>query len=98
MLITAAIGYILYVHTKFGRHVCAVGANIKAAKYAGIKVDRIRMLSMTLNGAIAAIAGMGTLAFLGAADPSFGAGSEMMVISSTIIGGASLGYRRVAGA
>ena len=45
---------------------------------------------MTLNGAIAAIAGIGTLAFLGAADPSFGVGSEMMVIASTIIGGASL--------
>lgn len=90
MLLVGVIGYIVYAHTKFGRHVCAVGANIKAAKFAGLKVDRIRMMSMTLNGAIAAIAGMGTLAFLGAADPSFGLGSEMMVIASTIIGGASL--------
>jgi ribose transport system permease protein len=90
MLIVAVIGYILYVHTKFGRHVNAVGANRRAAQYAGLKVDKIRVLSMTLCGAIAAIAGMGTLAFLRAADPSFGAGSEMMVIASTIIGGASL--------
>jgi ribose transport system permease protein len=90
MLLVAIFGYVLYVHTKFGRHVCAVGANRKAAQYAGLNVDRIRILSMTLNGAIAAISGMGTLAFLAAADPSFGAGSEMMVIASTIIGGASL--------
>jgi len=90
LLIVAIVGYIIYNHTKFGRHVCAVGANKKAAKYAGLKVDRVRILSMTINGAIAAIAGMGTLAFLGAADPSFGVGSEMMVIASTIIGGASL--------
>jgi ribose transport system permease protein len=41
-------------------------------------------------GVIAAISGMGTLAFLGAADPSFGSGSEMNVIASTIIGGTSL--------
>jgi len=90
MLIVAVGGYILYMHTKFGRHVCAVGANRRAAQYAGLKVDKIRVLSMTLCGAIAAISGMGTLAFLKAADPSFGAGSEMMVIASTIIGGASL--------
>lgn len=90
MLIVAVIGYVLYVHTKFGRHVCAVGANRRAAQYAGLKVDKIRVLSMTVCGAIAAVSGMGTLAFLKAADPSFGAGSEMMVIASTIIGGASL--------
>ncbi len=90
MLIVTVIGYVLYNHTKFGRHVCAVGANRRAAQYAGLKVDKIRILAMTLCGAIAAISGMGTLSFLKAADPSFGAGSEMMVIASTIIGGASL--------
>lgn len=90
LLIVAVIGNIIYVHTKYGRHVCAVGANTRAAQYAGLKVDKIRVISMTLCGAIAAISGMGTLAFLRAADPSFGAGSEMMVIASTIIGGASL--------
>ncbi len=33
---------------------------------------------------------MGTLAFLGTADPSFGAGSELIVVASAIIGGTSL--------
>jgi ribose transport system permease protein len=90
MLVVALIGYILYNHTAYGRHVCAIGANKQAAKFAGIKVERTRLMTMTLSGITAALAGMGTLAFLGAADPSFGAGSELIVIASAIIGGTSL--------
>ena len=90
MIVVAILGYLLFNHTAFGRHVCAVGANKQAAKYAGIRVDRTRLITMMLNGVIAAISGMGTLAFLGAADPSFGSGSEMNVIASAIIGGTSL--------
>jgi ribose transport system permease protein len=90
MLIVAVIGYILYNHTAYGRHVCAIGANPEAARFAGIKVQRTRLITMTLMGVIAAISGMGTLAFLAAADPSFGAGSELIVIAAVIIGGTSL--------
>jgi|SRR5271157_1346547 len=90
MVIVAIIGYILYSHTSFGRHVCAIGANLQAAKYAGIKVDKNRIIVMTLMGVISAISGMTTFAFLAAADPSIGNGSNMTVIAAAIIGGASL--------
>jgi ribose transport system permease protein len=90
MIVVAIIGYILYTRTAYGRHVCAIGANPEAARFAGIKVQRTRIITMTLMGVIAAISGMGTLAFLAAADPSFGAGSELIVIAAAIIGGTSL--------
>ena len=90
MIVVAIIGYLIFDHTAFGRHVCAIGVNKQAAKFAGIRVDRTRLITMMLMGVIAAISGMGTLAFLGAADPSFGSGSEMNVIASAIIGGTSL--------
>mgnify|MGYP005842781185 CR=1 FL=1 len=90
MVLVGIGGYILYNHSVFGRHVCAVGANRQAAQYAGIKVNQVRLLTMMLSGVICSIAGIAVLSFLGAADPSVGAGSEIMVISAAIIGGASL--------
>lgn len=90
MLVVAVVCYILYNHTAYGRQLCAIGANPTAARFAGIKVQRVRLITMTLMGVIAAIAGMGTLAFLAAADPSFGSGSELIVIAAAIIGGTSL--------
>jgi ribose transport system permease protein len=90
MLVVAAIGHIIFTRTAYGRRVCAIGANPQAAKFAGIKVDQTRLITMTLSGVVCAISGMGTLAFLAAADPSFGSGSEMIVIAATIIGGTSL--------
>lgn len=90
MFLVAIVGYIIYNHSTFGRHVCAVGANREAARYAGINVSRIRLLTMVQMGIICAIAAIGVLGFLKAADPSIGKGSEMSVISAAIIGGASL--------
>jgi ribose transport system permease protein len=90
MVIVGIVGYTLYSHTSFGRQVCAIGANRQAARYSGIHVNRTRLMTMTLSGIICAIAAWGLLAFLKAADPSIGGGSEMLVISSAIIGGTSL--------
>lgn len=90
MVVAGVIGYIIYNHTVFGRQVCAIGANQQAARYSGIKVDRVRLLAMIISGATCGIAALAILSFLGAADPSVGSGSEMLVISAAIIGGTSL--------
>ena len=90
MIGVAIIGYILYNHTSFGRRVCATGANRQAARYAGININRTRLVTMTMNGVICAIGSIGVLGFLKAADPSVGKGSELDVISAAIIGGTSL--------
>jgi ribose transport system permease protein len=90
MAVTAVVGYIIYNHTIFGRQVCAIGANAQAAKYSGIKVNAVRLATMMVSGAACGIAAIAILSFLGAADPSVGSGSEMLVISAAIIGGASL--------
>lgn len=90
MVVFGIIGYIIYGHTVFGRQVCAIGANLQAARYSGIKVNRVRLLTMMFSGVACGIAAIAILSFLGAADPSVGSGSEMLVISAAIIGGASL--------
>ena len=40
--------------TRFGRHVYAVGGNIEAARRAGIKVERVRLMVFVLASTLAA--------------------------------------------
>jgi ribose transport system permease protein len=90
MVVVGVLGYLLFNHTAYGRHVCAIGANPQAARFAGIRVNRIRLLTMILMGVIAAFGAWALFAFLEAADPSTGGGSLMEVIAAAIIGGTSL--------
>jgi ribose transport system permease protein len=89
-LVCAIILYIVYSLTPFGRRLCATGANLQAARFAGIQVTRIRLLGMSLMGFISAISGLTALAFLQASDPNMGTGYELFAIASAIIGGAVL--------
>jgi ribose transport system permease protein len=83
-------GHVLYTQTAFGRRVQAIGSNLQAARFSGIRIVRCRLLVMTLMGALAALAGIVALAFLQAADPSTGPGLELFVIAAAVIGGTAL--------
>ena len=50
MLVLAIVFHILLTRTKFGTYVFAVGGNENAARYSGIKVDRIRIVTYMLVG------------------------------------------------
>jgi len=90
MVVMMIIGFLLFNRTAFGRRVQAIGSNKQAALFSGIPINRYRLMVMTLNGVVAAVAGIVALAFLQAADPSTGPGFELYVIASAIIGGTSL--------
>ncbi len=90
MLLTGIVGYILYARTPFGRRVQAIGSNLQAARYSGVRVNRLRVLVMMLSGLLAGLAGLTFLAFNLAGHPSTGLGSELFVIASAIIGGTAL--------
>lgn len=83
--------HVLLTRTKFGTYVFAVGGNENAARYSGIKVDRIRILTYMLVGlctAIAATMEMSRMAAVAAA--SSGAQYEFEAITAVIVGGTSL--------
>ena len=44
--------------TVSGRRLFATGANITAARYSGIRTDKIKVLMFTLNGVLAAVGGI----------------------------------------
>jgi general nucleoside transport system permease protein len=54
----AAVGaYIVLFHTKFGRHIRAVGENQAAAETLGINVPRVKLFVLVISGCLAALGG-----------------------------------------
>ncbi|HKZ92351.1 MAG TPA: ABC transporter permease, partial [Candidatus Limnocylindrales bacterium] len=76
--------------TPFGRYAYAIGSNTRAARLAGIAVDRWRLAFYIVCGATAALSGLILTARTGSARPSAAVGFELDVITAVILGGASL--------
>ena len=51
------LGYIVLFHTKFGRHIRAVGENRDAAEAMGINSRRVQLVALVISGALAALGG-----------------------------------------
>jgi D-xylose transport system permease protein len=78
-------------HTRFGRHVFAVGGNAEAARRAGIRVERIRAAIFTLGSTMAAAGGILASSRLLAVNQSSGSGDVLLnAIAAAVIGGTSL--------
>ena len=82
--------YFISIHTKLGRFIYAVGGSEKAAAFAGLRVNNIKVWVYTLGGGLAAVAGLILTARLDAADPKAGLGYELDSIAAVVIGGTSL--------
>ena len=89
------LGILLAVYTFFtqktvkGRHLYAIGGNMKAARLSGIKTKQMMFFAYTNMSFIAAIAGLVFAARLNSASPTAGQSFEMDAIASCFIGGAS---------
>ena len=82
-------GWILS-RTALGRDFYAVGDNLAAARQLGVAVNRTRMLAFTLNGMLAACAGIVFAAQIGFVPNQTGSGLEMKAIAACVLGGISL--------
>lgn len=80
----------LLSRTAFGRDFYAVGDNLAAAHQLGVAVNRTRMLAFTLNGMLAACAGIVFAAQIGFVPNQTGSGLEMKAIAACVLGGISL--------
>ena len=84
---------ILSLFIKFsiaGRRLLAVGENSEAAKFSGINIDKIKMLSHILSGFIAALAAVLYLSRMGSASPVTGQDWLIISFAVAIIGGTGL--------
>ena len=85
-----AVVFGLVMHkTVFGRQMFAVGANKKAAAYAGIKVEKVRMIVFTLTGLMCGFAAIFYCAKLGSVKSDVADGFDLEAISMCVLGGIS---------
>jgi ribose transport system permease protein len=84
-----AVGFAI-PRTRFGRYMYAIGSNPRAARLAGVRVARWRLVFFGLSGVLAAVAGCVTVSRTGTAEPSANMGAELDVITAVILGGTSL--------
>lgn len=93
VLILVAILFAVYtfIATKTipGRHLYAMGGNIKAAELSGVNTKMIMFLAYSNMGLLSGVAGIVTAGRLMAASPNVGVSFEMDAIGSCFIGGAS---------
>ena len=89
LLVLAGL-YILLQHTRFGRHVCAVGGNEQAAIASGLDVNKITVSVFMLVGMAAALSGIMLSSKLLIVDGTLGAGFELQAIAISVLGGTSL--------
>ena len=89
-LVVAAIMQVILTRTQFGRNLYFLGANMKAAKMAGIRIGRVRMLSHVLCGMCAGLAGVLVVARVNSASVLQGQGYELDAMACVAIGGVSL--------
>lgn len=77
--------------TRFGRYIYAVGGNKEAARRAGIRVERIRILGFMVSGFMAGVGGIILSSRLKSVATDTGGGNLLLyVIAAAVIGGTSL--------
>jgi inositol transport system permease protein len=91
IFITVAIIYdFLLNRTRFGRALKYVGTNLEAARIAGIRVNRVRIVAFIISSMSAAIAAIILSSRMNSGSPVAGVGFEFDAITAVVIGGTSL--------
>lgn len=88
--VTFLVFALLMPRSLFGRYAYAIGSSARAARLAGVAVDRWRVTFYLTCGGLAALAGLVTVARTGNAQPSANLSMELDVITAVILGGTSL--------
>ena len=89
-LVCVAIADVLLRNISAFRHIYYIGSNKDAAVYAGIGVNRARLLAFTLMGVLGAMVGIIVSSRVMAGSPTLNLNLPLRLISACIIGGASL--------
>jgi ribose transport system permease protein len=73
-----------------GRHLYAVGGDVRAARLAGVRVRRRLVFAYVLTGALVGLAGCVLIGSGGLVSQNAGEGLELQVIAAVVIGGTSI--------
>jgi rhamnose transport system permease protein len=91
ILLVAIIGFgIVLARTTFGRALRAIGYNETAARFSGIRVDRVKLVVYTASGLMAAVAAVIFVSRVSTTRSDMGSGVELDVIAAVVLGGTSI--------
>lgn len=81
---------ILLTRTIIGRYMIAAGGNAQAARLAGVRVNRVRIIAFALSGAAAAVAGIIDASRVLSASAALGSTLAFTVLAGIVVGGTSI--------
>jgi ribose transport system permease protein len=91
LLIVAALAAFFLNRTIWGRYLFALGANEEAARFSGIRTDRMVVLAYVVCATLAGVAGVLFSIDVNSVQPSgFGNFYELYAIAAAVLGGCSL--------
>ena len=86
----AVLYWVLLHRTNFGRRVYAIGNNDVAARFSGVRVERVKFILFCLTGLMSGVAAVLLTARLGSTRPSIAQGFELEAITMVVLGGVSI--------
>ena len=86
-IIILAVGFFFFKYTKFGIYLKAIGAGEKAAKFSGIRTDRMKFFIYVLAGAITGFAAFINCIKVGSITASGGNQLETQILIALVLGG-----------
>ena len=91
-LLPAILVFLLARRSRIGLSMYAIGSSNVAARLAGLNVRQAKIASFAVGGAMAALAGLATVAITGTGDPRFsvGAGATLNSVAAVVLGGVAL--------
>jgi ribose transport system permease protein len=89
LIVVGVITYYIFHRANFGKHILAVGDNVRSAQLSGVKVHRTRIL-VFLVSALCAVTGGILVGGYGGIGINVGEGFEMQAIAAAVIGGTLL--------
>ncbi len=89
-IIVGGLIWMLLERTRYGKHLFAVGVNRRTARFSGVRVPLIVILTYTLSGMLAALGGFMVLGFTGSVFLNLGDRYLFPSIAAVVVGGTVL--------
>ena len=93
MLVVPVMAVALFMRrSRTGLSLYAIGSDVNAAYLSGVDTGRAKIIAYAVGGALAAMAGLATVAITGSGDPRFsiGANATLNSVAAVVLGGVAL--------
>jgi len=91
LIVMIAIIWFILEYTPFGYYCKAIGENENAIKYAGVNVDKIKIMAFVMSGLMAGVTTLFMVARVGGSENTLATGLEMKTMMALFVAGIPVG-------